>query len=90
MVVLSNVSYVELVEKVVKKIRLCGGERAAVEPESVVLKYKDEDGDDVSIKTQEDVVLAFESARTVNPAGTGAGGPAQQSVFLTATVKGSV
>lgn len=82
-VVLSNVSYSDLVEKVLKKIRLCGGDRARAGPESLMLKYKDEDGDEVSIRTQEDVLLALESARAV---GTPGSAP-QQSLALIAIVR---
>lgn len=50
--------YDELVEKVGKKIRLCGPRR---DDGPLRVKYKDEDGDLVSLGSTEDVQMAFES-----------------------------
>ncbi|KAH9949641.1 hypothetical protein B0H21DRAFT_777232 [Amylocystis lapponica] len=52
--------YTELVEKVGKKIRLCGPRR---DDGPLRVKYKDEDGDLVSLGSTEDVQIAFESFR---------------------------
>ncbi|KAI0758348.1 hypothetical protein BC629DRAFT_1125832 [Irpex lacteus] len=52
--------YEELVEKVGKKIRLCGPRR---DDGPLRVKYKDEDGDLVSLGSTEDVQMAFESFR---------------------------
>jgi len=49
--------YNELVEKVGKKILLCGRRR---DDGALRLKYKDEDGDLVSLGSTEDVQMAFE------------------------------
>lgn len=54
----------QLVEKVGKKIRLCGPNRRDDGPLRV--KYKDEDGDLVSLGSTEDVQMAFESFRPGN------------------------
>ncbi|GAA6060823.1 hypothetical protein JCM10212_000596 [Sporobolomyces blumeae] len=62
-VVLDSVLHNELVDKVLKKIRMCGGDRARVEAGSLKLKYQDEDGDRIKISSQEDVAMAFETAR---------------------------
>lgn len=62
-VVLSSVSYRELVEKVLKKIRLCGGEKSRVEGVNLRLRYRDEDGDKILITSGEDVAMAFEAVR---------------------------
>ncbi|GAA5980671.1 hypothetical protein JCM5350_003585 [Sporobolomyces pararoseus] len=64
-VVLDTVLYAELVDKVLKKIRMCGGDRARVEAGSLKLKYQDEDGDRIKITSQEDVAMAFETARSM-------------------------
>lgn len=61
-VVLSSVSYRELLEKVLKKIRMCG-DRTKVDDASLRLRYEDEDQDRILITSGEDVAMAFESAR---------------------------
>ena len=50
--------YSELVDKVGKKIRLCGPRR---DDGPLRVKYKDEDGDLMSLGSTEDVQTAFES-----------------------------
>lgn len=50
----------ELVDKVGKKIRLCGPRR---DDTPLRVKYKDEDGDLISLGSTEDVQMAFESFR---------------------------
>ncbi|EMD37491.1 hypothetical protein CERSUDRAFT_114133 [Gelatoporia subvermispora B] len=55
-----STEYAELVEKVGKKIRLCGPRR---DDGPLRVKYKDEDGDLVSLGSTEDVQMAFESIR---------------------------
>ncbi len=57
--------YSELVEKVTKKIRLCGPTRR--NEGNWRFKYVDEDGDMVSLGSTEDVQMAFETLRTGNP-----------------------
>ena len=52
--------YEELVERVGKKIRLCGPRR---DDGPLRVKYKDEDGDLVSLGSTEDVQMAFEAFR---------------------------
>ncbi|KAJ7218095.1 hypothetical protein GGX14DRAFT_495554 [Mycena pura] len=52
--------YEELVEKVGRKIRLCGPRR---DDGPLRVKYKDEDGDMVSLASTEDVQIAFEQFR---------------------------
>lgn len=58
-----STEYTELVEKVGKKIRLCGPRR---DDGPLRVKYKDEDGDLVSLGSTEDVQMAFESIRPGN------------------------
>ena len=53
--------YEELVEKVGKKIRLCGPRR---DDGPLKVKYVDEDGDMVSLGSTEDVQMAFESVQS--------------------------
>lgn len=48
--------YHELVEKVGRKIRLCGGRR---EDGPLRVKYEDEEGDMISMRSTEDVDMAF-------------------------------
>ena len=55
-----NTEYEELVEKVGRKIRLCGPRR---DDGPLRVKYKDEDGDMVSLGSTEDVQMAFEQYR---------------------------
>ncbi|KAF9448199.1 hypothetical protein P691DRAFT_781278 [Macrolepiota fuliginosa MF-IS2] len=52
--------YDDLVEKVGKKIRLCGPRR---DDGPLRVKYRDEDGDMVSLGSTEDVQMAFEAFR---------------------------
>ncbi|KAJ2930290.1 hypothetical protein H1R20_g6811, partial [Candolleomyces eurysporus] len=58
--VAKTTEYVELVEKVGRKIRLCGPRR---DDGPLRVKYKDEDGDMVSLGSTEDVQMAFEAWR---------------------------
>ncbi|SCV74818.1 BQ2448_7847 [Microbotryum intermedium] len=60
-VVLATVSYAELLDKVLKKIRLCG--RTLQDASSLRLKYLDEDGDKIAITSDEDVLMAMEDVR---------------------------
>ena len=55
-----STEYEELVERVGKKIRLCGPRR---DDGPLKVKYKDEDGDLVSLASTEDVQMAFEAFR---------------------------
>ncbi|KAJ1916147.1 Guanine nucleotide exchange factor for Cdc42p [Mycoemilia scoparia] len=68
-----NSTYNEMIEKVEKKIKICAGPRVGVNsstdqdiesspPLHIQLKYMDEDGDLVVVRTNEDVQLAFVSA----------------------------
>jgi cell division control protein 24 len=51
-------AYTDLIDQVGKKIRLCGPRR---DDGPLRVKYKDEDGDMVSVGSTEDVQMAFES-----------------------------
>lgn len=55
-----DVGYEGLMERVDKKIRLCG--QSATEIHSFRIRYKDEDGDLITISSNEDVLMALESA----------------------------
>jgi cell division control protein 24 len=55
-----RVEYADLVDKIGKKIRLCGPRR---DDGPLRVKYQDEDGDMVSLGSTEDVQMAFESVR---------------------------
>ncbi|KAG0048490.1 hypothetical protein BGZ90_007606 [Linnemannia elongata] len=54
-----QIGYNELIERVEKKIRLCGCRRSDSQP--LRLRYKDEDNDYIIIKDNDDILLAFES-----------------------------
>lgn len=58
-----TIEYEELVEKVGKKIRLCGSRR---DDGPLKVKYMDEDGDMVSLGSTEDVQMAFETMQSNN------------------------
>ncbi|CAD6949376.1 unnamed protein product [Tilletia caries] len=61
-VVLQSINYVDLQDKVTKKLRLCSGRK--VFPDSGVrIRYVDEDGDVVAMTTDEDVQMAFDAWR---------------------------
>ncbi|BGP43224.1 Guanine nucleotide exchange factor for Cdc42p [Rhodotorula kratochvilovae] len=79
-VVLDNVPYPDLVEKVLKKIRMCGGDKARVDGSALRLRYRDEDGDRILITSEEDVAMAFETAR-VMVADKGAGAPLELVLY---------
>lgn len=53
--------YEELVGKIGKKIRLCGPRR---DDGPLKLKYVDEDGDKVSLGSNEDVQMAFDTLQS--------------------------
>jgi cell division control protein 24 len=55
-----STEYGDLVEKVGRKIRLCGPRR---DDGPLRVKYRDEDGDMVSLGSTEDVQMAFEQYR---------------------------
>lgn len=54
-----TIPYDDLAEKVNKKIRLCGGDRPQDAP--LRIKYRDDDGDLISIGSDEDVQMAFDT-----------------------------
>jgi len=54
--VLRTTEYGELVERVSKKIRLCGPRR---DDGPLRVKYEDEEGDLISMRSTEDVEMAF-------------------------------
>ncbi|KAF9993258.1 hypothetical protein BGZ80_001205 [Entomortierella chlamydospora] len=54
-----QIGYNELIERVEKKIRLCGCRRPDSQP--LRLRYKDEDNDYIIMKDDDDISLAFES-----------------------------
>ncbi|KAF9916836.1 hypothetical protein BX616_002666 [Lobosporangium transversale] len=61
-VVPMQIKYSELIERVEKKIRLCGSRRSETHP--LRLRYKDEDNDYIIMKDDDDISLAFESCFT--------------------------
>lgn len=62
LVVLANINFSALLEKVVVKIRVCGGSKDLNEG-NVKLRYVDEDGDRVAMHDDDDVQMAFEHSK---------------------------
>ncbi|RKP10575.1 hypothetical protein THASP1DRAFT_12646 [Thamnocephalis sphaerospora] len=61
-----TVSYRDLLAKLEKKIRICGGDTPNG-PDSLKVQYFDEDGDRVTIKNDEDVQTSFECRDPSSP-----------------------
>lgn len=57
-------SFTELQSRMERKVRLCG--EAVPEGKRLRMRYKDEDGDFITINNSEDVSMAFETGRGVN------------------------
>ncbi|KAJ3369355.1 hypothetical protein HDU91_007276 [Kappamyces sp. JEL0680] len=57
--------YEDILEKIERKIKICGA--AMPDGRRIKLRYKDEDGDFITISTDEDVEMAFEVARRTSP-----------------------
>lgn len=66
--VLSSITYQELADKVAKKIRLCG-DQSQLDETALRIRYEDEEGDKILISSDEDILLAFEGARTSQASG---------------------
>lgn len=62
LIVLANVSFSSLVEKVATKIRFCTGNKTISEA-TMRLRYIDEDGDKISMKDNDDVQMAIEHSK---------------------------
>ncbi|KAH8914513.1 hypothetical protein BT69DRAFT_1039547 [Atractiella rhizophila] len=58
-VVLANVTFHQLVDKVFKKISICG-DRTRIDPSSLRLRYQDEEGDKITLMSDDDVAMAFD------------------------------
>jgi cell division control protein 24 len=54
-----HIGYSDLIEKVERKVRLCGSRRPESQP--LRLRYKDEDNDYINMEDDEDISLAMES-----------------------------
>ncbi|KAI9227000.1 MAG: hypothetical protein DHS80DRAFT_17859 [Piptocephalis tieghemiana] len=65
--VVNNISFEELITKLDRKIRLCGGTPPS-SAEGFRIRYHDEDGDFVTIKNDEDVATSFEGRDLSNSA----------------------
>ncbi|KAN0065399.1 Guanine nucleotide exchange factor for Cdc42p [Thecaphora frezii] len=61
-VVLSTISFASLLDKVTKKVRVCSGRKSLTE-NGLRIRYIDEDGDQVMMNDDDDLQMAFESAR---------------------------
>jgi cell division control protein 24 len=74
-VVPRSTDYTELVEKVGKKIRLCGGWK---EDRPLRVKYRDEEGDMISLRDDDELQMAFETGA----AESGKSQPTQITLFV--------
>lgn len=81
-VVLDTATYAELVDKVIGKIRLCGAANSKAETTALRLRYRDEDGDRISITSEEDVAMAFETAKAM-ASDKGHGAPLELVLYAT-------
>ncbi|KAJ9076711.1 Guanine nucleotide exchange factor for Cdc42p [Entomophthora muscae] len=69
----STIDYEELLEKVEKKLRICGGRKGGQPMDLSAgfrVRYRDEDNDFITINSDDDVQMAFESVRGVTPGGS--------------------
>lgn len=64
-----NVTYTQLLERVERKIRLCGKQT----PNPLRIKYKDEDDDFVTMRSDEDIQMAMEPRQNEDDAEDAAG-----------------
>jgi cell division control protein 24 len=64
----SGCPFDEILDKIERKIRICGAPMP--EGRRIKLRYKDEDGDYITINTDEDVEMAFELAKKGSDKGT--------------------
>ena len=58
----------EILDKVERKIRICGA--AMPDGRRINLRYKDEDGDFVMLNSDEDIEMAFDMAKSQNDKGS--------------------
>jgi cell division control protein 24 len=58
----------EILEKIERKIRICGAPMP--DGRRIKLKYKDDEGDFITINTDDDVEMAFEMAKRTNEKAT--------------------
>jgi cell division control protein 24 len=63
-----GVKYDDVLDKVERKIKICGA--AMPENRRINLRYKDEENDLVMLNSDEDIEMAFEMARTHNDKGS--------------------
>ncbi|KTW29133.1 uncharacterized protein T551_02407 [Pneumocystis jirovecii RU7] len=59
-IVAPNIGYAQLIEKVERKIHLCGNYAAKNLKQPLRIRYQDEDGDHITINSDEDVQMAVE------------------------------
>ncbi|KAI0216115.1 Guanine nucleotide exchange factor for Cdc42p [Massospora cicadina] len=68
-----TIDYEELLEKVEKKLRICGGRRGGQPVDLSAgfrIRYRDEDNDFITINSDDDVQMAFESVRGISSGGS--------------------
>lgn len=63
-VVLSSITYLELVKKVLHKIHLCGARTNGLDANTLRLRYEDEEGDKILMTADDDVAMAFDWLRS--------------------------
>ncbi|KAI9295810.1 RhoGEF-domain-containing protein [Neoconidiobolus thromboides FSU 785] len=69
----SSIDFEELSDKVERKLRLCGGRRGNKMEDlssGFRMRYRDEDNDFITINSDDDVQMAFESVKGITPGGS--------------------
>ena len=64
----SGCKFDDILEKIERKIRICGAPMP--EGRRIKLRYKDDEGDFITINTDDDIEMAFEMARKTTEKGT--------------------
>ena len=57
-----NIAYAQLIDRIERKVRICGNGPELSPNSSVRIKYQDEDGDFISMSSDDDVQMAFDAA----------------------------
>ena len=60
MIVPYNIAYTQLIDRVERKVRICGHGPELPPSTPIRIKYQDEDGDFISMNSDDDVQMAFE------------------------------
>jgi len=56
-----NIAYVQLMDRIERKVKLCGSGPEITHATSLKIRYQDEDGDYISMNSDDDVLMAFDA-----------------------------